>query len=94
MLLSFSEGRAQEARSTRADPHGKVPAVIDDGVTLYESTPIVEYLEERYPDRPLLPRDAAARARVRMEEFEAALYFGDAFREVGTARVLHPARAA
>ena len=55
----------------------------DDGVTLYESTPIVEYLEERYPERPLLPRDPAARARVRIEEFEAFLYFSDAFREVG-----------
>lgn len=83
VLLSFSKGEHKTKEHLARSPHGKVPAITDDGVTLYESTPIVEYLEERYPDRPLLPRDPAARARVRIEEFEAALYFGDAFREVG-----------
>ena len=82
VLLSFSQGEHKSPEHLARSPHGKVPAITDDGVTLYESTPIVEYLEERYPDRPLLPRDPAGRARVRIEEFEAALYFGDAFREV------------
>src|SRR6185436_12992162 len=83
VLLSFSEGQHKTPEHVARHPHGKVPAITDDGVTLYESTPIVEYLEERYPAGPLLPRDPAGRARVRIEEFEAALYFGDAFREVG-----------
>jgi len=83
VLLSFSKGEHKKPEHLARSPHGKVPAITDDGVTLYESTPIVEYLEERYPERPLLPRDPAGRARVRIEEFEAALYFGDAFREVG-----------
>ena len=83
VLLSFSKGEHKTPEHLARSPHGKVPAITDDGVTLYESTPIVDYLEERYPDRPLLPRDPAGRARVRIEEFEAALYFGDAFREVG-----------
>jgi len=83
VLLSFSQGDHKKPEHLARHPHGKVPAITDDGVTVYESTPIAEYLEEKYPDKPLLPRDPAARARVRMEEFEAALYFGDAFREVG-----------
>jgi glutathione S-transferase len=83
VLLSFSQGDHKKPEHLARHPHGKVPAIADDGVTVYESTPIVEYLEEKHPDKPLLPRDPAARARVRMEEFEAALYFGDAFREVG-----------
>jgi glutathione S-transferase len=83
VLLSFSKGEHKKPEHVARNPHGKVPAITDGDVTLYESTPIVEYLEERYPDRPLLPREAAARARVRIEEFEAVLYFGDAFREVG-----------
>jgi glutathione S-transferase len=83
VLLSFSKGEHRTPEHLARSPHGKVPAITDGGVTLYESTPIVEYLEERYPDRPLLPRDPAGRARVRIEEFEAVLYFGDAFREVG-----------
>ena len=83
VLLSFSQGDHKKPEHLARHPHGKVPAITDDGVTVYESTPIVEYLEEKHPEKPLLPRDPAGRARVRMEEFEAALYFGDAFREVG-----------
>jgi len=83
VLLSFSQGDHKKPEHLARHPHGKVPAIGDDGLTVYESTPIVEYLDEKYPDRPLLPRDPAARAHVRIEEFEAALYFGDAFREVG-----------
>jgi glutathione S-transferase len=83
VLLSFSKGEHKSPEHLARSPHGKVPAIADGGVTLYESTPILEYLEDRDPDRPLLPRDPAARARVRIEEFEAFLYFGDAFREVG-----------
>jgi maleylacetoacetate isomerase len=42
-----------------------VPALELDGVTLFESMAIVEYLEETHPQPPLLPRGAAERARVR-----------------------------
>jgi len=43
-----------------------VPAlVLDDGTTLIQSPAILEWLEETFPEPPLLPRDALARARVR-----------------------------
>src|SRR5262249_59914210 len=51
----------------------------DDGLRLYESSAIVEYLEERYPTPAMLPGDAAGRARVRIEELECLLYFADCF---------------
>src|SRR5204863_32352 len=54
-------------------------ALEDDGVSLYESSAIVEYLEERYPRTPLLPPDPAARAAVRIEELECLLYFTERF---------------
>jgi glutathione S-transferase len=79
MLLSFEKGEHKSAEHLARSPHGKVPAFEDDGATLYESSAIVEYLEERYPDRPLLPRDPAARARVRIEELECIVYFADRF---------------
>ena len=47
------------------NPSGKVP-VLDDGFVLPESRVIIEYLEERYPDPPLLPRDPRARADARL----------------------------
>jgi stringent starvation protein A len=45
-------------------PRGRVP-VLDDGFTLPESEVIMEYLDERYPDRPLLPSDRVQRAQAR-----------------------------
>jgi maleylacetoacetate isomerase len=48
------------------NPMGALPVlVLDDGVNLDQSLPILEYLEERYPEPALLPNDAAGRARVR-----------------------------
>lgn len=46
-------------------PLGKVPFLEVDGQHLVESQVICEYLEEAYPQKPLYPRDALARARVR-----------------------------
>jgi glutathione S-transferase len=82
VLLSFQKGEHKTAEHLARHPHGKVPVLQDDGLVLYESTPIVEYLEDRYPRPALLPDAAAARAIVRIEETEAVLYFGDAFRNV------------
>ncbi len=48
------------------NPQGLLPALIeDDGAVLAQSLAIMEYLDERYPDPPLLPGDALARAYVR-----------------------------
>ncbi|HVC55456.1 MAG TPA: maleylacetoacetate isomerase [Stellaceae bacterium] len=47
------------------NPQGLVPALEVDGERLIQSLPIIEYLDERHPEPPLLPGDAAGRARVR-----------------------------
>jgi glutathione S-transferase len=45
---------------------GKVPFLeLDDGAVLIESQAICEYLEDAYPQKPLLPRDPLARAKAR-----------------------------
>jgi len=49
----------------KINPMRGVPTLEADGVRLYQSGAIIEYLEEVYPDPPLLPKDAVARARVR-----------------------------
>jgi glutathione S-transferase len=47
-------------------PMGKVPFLeVDGGAQLAESQVICEYLEDAYPQKPLYPRDALERARVR-----------------------------
>jgi glutathione S-transferase len=52
------------------NPKGQVPVLIDDDVSLYDSTLILEYLEERYPEPALFPRDI--KERVRCRQLEAA----------------------
>jgi len=47
------------------NPQGLVPALEIGGERLIQSLPIIEYLEESHPQPPLLPADAAGRARVR-----------------------------
>lgn len=49
-----------------ANPKAQVPVLVDQGLTLYDSTVILEYLEDAYPEPPLYPRSAAARARCRL----------------------------
>lgn len=47
------------------NPQGLVPALEADGQVLVQSMAIIEWLDERHPMPPLMPRDADLRARVR-----------------------------
>jgi glutathione S-transferase len=53
------------------NPKGQVPVIVDEGLALYDSTVILEYLEDRYPTPALYPRDARERARCRQLEAAA-----------------------
>ena len=53
------------------NPKGQVPVLVDEEVAIYDSTLILEYLEERCPEPPLYPRDVATRARCRQLEAAA-----------------------
>jgi glutathione S-transferase len=57
------------------NPAGKVPVLEEDTLVLPESAVIMEYLEERYPEPALLPRDPAQRAlaRLRIDRFDDEL---------------------
>jgi glutathione S-transferase/RNA polymerase-associated protein len=58
-----------------ANPRLEVPAMVDDGFPVFDSTIILEYLEDRWPTPPLLPPDPAGRARVRMLEELCDTYY-------------------
>ena len=47
------------------NPNGLVPLYMEDDVPLHQSTAIIEYLEEKYPNPPLLPKNLQDRAWVR-----------------------------
>jgi glutathione S-transferase len=59
------------------NPLGKVPVIEEDTFTLAESSVIMEYLEERYPEPALLPADPAARALARMDVYRFEKLLGD-----------------
>ncbi|MEM8870479.1 MAG: glutathione S-transferase family protein [Pseudomonadota bacterium] len=69
----------------RQNPSGKVPMLRIDGLTLAESPAIFEYLEEVYPDPPLLPQSPAARAEAR----RLSSWFDDKFHHEVTANLLY-----
>jgi len=61
-------GSGLEPAFTAASPRAEVPALVDGDVRVFDSTIILDYVEERWPEPPLLPASPADRARVRMIE--------------------------
>jgi glutathione S-transferase/RNA polymerase-associated protein len=51
-----------------ASPRAEVPALVDGDVRVFDSTIILEYLDDAYPEPAMRPASAAERARVRMLE--------------------------
>ena len=51
-----------------ANPRVEVPVIVDGDLQIFDSTIILEYLEDKHPEHPMLPKDPAARARARMIE--------------------------
>lgn len=62
------------------NPSGRIPALIlDNGEAIPESSVIIEYLEDVFPETPLRPSDPKARARARVITQAADLYLGPSF---------------
>ena len=80
-VISFAAGDTRKPEFLALNPRHRVPVLVEDDFVLYESSAIVEYLDEAYPGRgaPLFPGDAKTRAIIRRmicevdEDFDAAL---------------------
>jgi glutathione S-transferase len=72
--LDLPSGEHKKPEYLAINPVGKVPALIDDGVIVHDSTIINEYLEDKFPQNNLLPADPVARARARKFEDYADAY--------------------
>jgi len=69
---SFARSEHQAADYLALNPQGLIPALAIDDAVLAQSLAIIEYLDERHPDPPLLPAQALARAQVRSMAFAIA----------------------
>lgn len=55
----------EDAAFRKASPQGKVPAIIDGDVFMSEAFEINQYLDKKYPEPPLLPKDESERKKIR-----------------------------
>jgi maleylacetoacetate isomerase len=65
VFVRFQTGEQRGEAYRKLNPQGLVPTLVDDGHVLGQSLAILNYLDEVHPEPPLLPRDAAGRARAR-----------------------------
>ncbi|MBR9841518.1 MAG: glutathione S-transferase family protein [Rhodobacteraceae bacterium] len=75
----------QDADFLRRNPAAKVPVLKIDGKMMAESAAICEYLDEKYPETPLMPKDVDARYEVR----RLVTWFDDKFHHEVTSKLLY-----
>ncbi|AZC20614.1 MULTISPECIES: glutathione S-transferase N-terminal domain-containing protein [Pseudomonas] len=64
-IISVEAGR-QPPKLIEVNPYGSLPTLVDRDLALWESSVVMEYLDERYPHPPLLPVYPVARANSRL----------------------------
>jgi len=91
--LDLPAGEHKKPEYLAINPVGKVPALIDEGVIVHDSTIVGEYLEDKYPRPPLLPHDPAMRARARaFEDYSDAYMAPSLYKIVWQMRKPEPER--
>ncbi len=62
---SFVAGSAFRTAIDKISPTGKVPCLLDDGLVVWDTLAIAEYVAEKYPEKNLWPASVQDRARAR-----------------------------
>jgi glutathione S-transferase len=68
--VDLTQGEQRKQDFLRLNPFGRVPVLVDEDTTIYDSTIIAEYLEDEYPEPPLLPAIGASAQRARARTWE------------------------
>ncbi|HYE37397.1 maleylacetoacetate isomerase [Methylocaldum sp.] len=64
-FVHLAKGEQRRPEYREINPQGLVPTLVDKGMVFTQSLAIIEYLNEKYPEPPLLPRRRDERAYVR-----------------------------
>jgi glutathione S-transferase len=62
IAINLDRGNQFNPEYKPQNPQAVVPTLYDGNAKLFQSVAILEYLEEKYPDPPILPKDLLARA--------------------------------
>ena len=65
-MLWLQRGDQYRPEYLKLNPNAVVPTLVHDGKVIIESTLIMEYLDETFPEIPLMPGDPYARSQVRL----------------------------
>jgi glutathione S-transferase len=76
-VVNLLAGDQKKPEYTAINPNGKIPAIVDDGLVLYESFAIVYYLSEK--SQKFFPKDASSRAKVMQWMFYLAAQVHESF---------------
>ncbi|MGD0525377.1 MAG: glutathione S-transferase family protein [Polyangiaceae bacterium] len=78
VVVDLQKGEQRGAPHVRRNPNGRVPVLEDDGLVLWESRAIMQYLADKTPGQTLLPTDARGRADVTRWLFWCAAHMAPA----------------
>lgn len=67
-LVNLQKFEQHDPDYLKLNPNGVVPTLVHDGRAITESTVIIEYIDDTFPERPLKPDDTYARAQMRLWE--------------------------
>ncbi|HWM42378.1 MAG TPA: maleylacetoacetate isomerase [Burkholderiales bacterium] len=66
VFVHLAKGEHRAPAYAKVNPQALLPTLeLDDGTRIHQSLAIIEYLDEAHPAKPLIPRDALGKARVR-----------------------------
>ena len=66
VFVHLAKGQHREGQYAEVNAQALLPTLeLDDGTRLVQSLAIIEWLDEKHPSPPLIPKDSLARARVR-----------------------------
>jgi glutathione S-transferase len=70
VTVNLAQGEQRRPEFLRLNPFGRVPVLLDEDSTVYDSTVILEYLDDEYPEPPMLPAIGSSALRARARLFE------------------------